>query len=193
MIEKEIKKIAKGAWWIAVVGGILSIVFGVTALVWPGLTLGVLIHLLGFFVVIIGAIGIVKSFWGISRDPLWWLSLLFSLINLGIGIFLICNPGMTWMVFMTLLIILIFAQSLSDLIIASYTQAKDGKWLWVISGLLGLVFGVIIMFYPDGAALAFIWALGAYAIIRGIVVEVYAFQICGSMKEAKKVSRGKKK
>jgi len=41
-------------WWIFSLRGIIAIVFGLAALLWPALTLGVMVLLFGFFVLLEG-------------------------------------------------------------------------------------------------------------------------------------------
>lgn len=191
MAKRELKKAAKTIWWTVVLGGILSIIFGIVTLVWPELTLATLISIFGVFIIVFGAIGLVESVYDSSMNPIWWLSFLLSAASVGIGVFLLCNPAMTLTLFMVFLIIFIFGRALVDFVAASYARESSDRWLWVLSGILGVVFGFIIIFHPDGATLAFLWAIGLYAIIRGVLMEIYAIRIKGGVEKVKKILKSK--
>lgn len=176
MASDKIKQITKAMWWTVVLGGVLSILFGVLTIVWPGITLSVLVTMFSVFLIVIGVMVLVRSLVNIKVDPLWWMTMLFAILVGGLGVYLFINPEVSMGIFMVLLAIYIFGQSLVDFIAASYAQAKDGKWLFVIAGVLGLIFGAIILFFPAESALAFIWVLGVFALAHGVLVEIYAFR-----------------
>lgn len=183
MFSKEMT-ITKEVWWLMLLTGIISVLFGFVALFWPKLTLGVLVYMYAIFVVIAGAVTLFQSLASIKKDPLWWLMLLFALFNLGIGVFLFRNPQVTAAIFVILLSVFVFVQSIIDLVVASYTKKGDGRWLWIVTGIFGLIAGFVILFYPLAATVAFVWVLGIYALVHGIVAVAYAFQ---TRKELKKL------
>ena len=81
-------------WWTFVVRGILAIVFGLIALVWPGITLMVLVVLFGIYVIIEGVLSLVAAFnnrWMRS----WWILLLEGLAGIVIGCVAFIWPGLT--------------------------------------------------------------------------------------------------
>lgn len=196
MLSKMIKKRTRQVWWLTILTGILSVAFGLTALLWPGITLTALITIFLIFVLILGVVALVESLFSIGSDPLWWLGLLFSIVSIGIGVFLISNPGVTIEVFIIFLAVFVFAQSLMDLVIASYAGENDGKWMWIVSGILGVIFGFVIVLYPEGASLAFVWVLGLYALLQGVISIVYAIRFRHDVKKlksgAKKAKKSKK-
>lgn len=180
------KKLTKEIWWLVVLTGVASIAFGLVALFWPGLTLATLVYMFAIFVVVAGAVALFESLSNIKKDRLWWLALLFALLNIGIGVYLLRNPLVAATFFVVLIAIVIFVQSLFDLVVASYAEKNEGKWLWVVTGVLGLIAGGIILFYPLAASLAFVWVMGLYSLIHGIVAVAYAIQIRSDIKKLKK-------
>ena len=161
------KRITKKIWWSMVLGGIASIIFGLIAMFWPGMTLSVLIWMFGIFVIAMGVVWAFQGFTHINKDPLWWLAGLFGVLAIAVGIYLIGNSTIAIKLFAVLLTIYIFAQSLLDLIAASYSERND-KWIWIMIGILGVILGLVIIFNPTSASLAFVWVLGLYALIHGM-------------------------
>ena len=173
----KLSTITKEAWWTVVIVSASSIIFGLLAIVWPGLTLVFFARLFAAFGIIVGFVGLLGSLAAIQRNPLWWLGMLFALCNIVLAAYLFHEPKVTAVIFATLLAIYVVIQSLIDLVMASFAQKKDHKSMWAITGILGFIAAAIIAFYPVAVSVAFAWVLGMYAFIHGIVGLSYAFQI----------------
>ena len=178
----EAKKLTKEVWWFLILTGLVAVVFGFVTLLMPALTATTLVFLVALFTVIGGLVGLVNALSNISKDRLWWLSLLVSGVSLGIGIFLLRNPLITASLLVLVVAILIFAQSLYDLVIASYATKEEGRWMWIVTGLLGVIAAIALIVYPEKASLAFVWVIGLYALVHGVVNIGYAFQIRKELK-----------
>lgn len=185
MSQDLVRAKAQNIWWAVVSTGVIAIIFGLMTIIWPRITLGILILIFGICVIVAGIVNLIKALDNIKTDRLWWLTLVFSLICIGLGIYLLVYPPATIALFVILLAIFLFAQSFFDFVVASYSEGSD-KWLWVVTGLVGVVFGFVILFNPAVASLAFVWALGAYALVHGAVSLFYAFRIRAKVKKTLK-------
>ena len=47
-------------------------------------------------------------------------------------------------------------------------QVIDNEWLLILSGVLSVVFGVLVFIYPNAGALSILWLIGIYAIAYGV-------------------------
>lgn len=177
------KSITKELWWLVLVSGIVSTLFGLVALFWPKLTLATLVYMYGMFVVLIGTFSLFEALASIKREPLWWLMTIFAVFNIAIGVFLLQNPLVTAAIFVILLAVYVFVQSIIDLVIASYAGKGDNRWLWIITGVFGIAMGFVILFYPLAASVAFVWALGLYTLVHGVVAVAFAIQTRGLVKK----------
>lgn len=184
MFDKKLS-ITKEIWWLVLGTGIVSTLFGLVALFWPKLTLATLIYMYAMFVIVIGAFSLVEALSNIKKDPLWWLMTLFAIFNLVIGVFLLRNPLIAATIFVILLAVFVFVQSIIDLVIASYAGKGDNRWLWILTGVFGIVMGFIILFYPVAASVAFVWALGIYTLVHGVVAIAFAIQTRSFVKKLK--------
>jgi uncharacterized membrane protein HdeD (DUF308 family) len=61
-------------WWILLLRGIVAIIFGVLAFIWPGLTLLTLVLLYGAYALIDGVLALVSAVTGGAPAPRWWLA-----------------------------------------------------------------------------------------------------------------------
>ena len=184
MFDKT-KKLTKQIWWVILLTGVAGILFGALTLFLPGITLVTLIYMLAIFVVISGAIGLFEAISNIKKDRLWWLTLVFALVGISVGVYLARNPMTTASIFVILVSLLILVRSIFDLVVASYMDKKDGRWLWIIPGILGIIAAGAIVLYPVAASLAFIWVLGLYALIHGVMTVGFAMQIRKDVKKLK--------
>ncbi len=197
MLVRNIKEASKSLWWLVVLAGIASILFGLIAIFWTGLTLATLILLFGIFVIVIGVVMLVDALSDIKVDPLWWLTMLLALFGIAIGIYLVMNPSAAVTLFVALLVLYVFVQSIFSLVVASYAEKGDGRWLWVVTGLVGIILGIFMIIYPITASLATVWVLGLYALVQGIMIIAFAFRVRSRIKnlatKSKKTNQKKKK
>jgi uncharacterized membrane protein HdeD (DUF308 family) len=87
--------------WLYLVGGVLSILAGILAFVWPGRTLLVLAGILAWFLVFKGIVDIVAAFSSHGR-PWWWVMLLLGILELLLGMWAAGYPGRALVVFVNL-------------------------------------------------------------------------------------------
>jgi uncharacterized membrane protein HdeD (DUF308 family) len=87
--------------WLYLVGGVLSILAGILAFVWPGRTLLVLSVILAWFLVFKGIVDIVGALAAHGR-PYWWLGLILGILELLLGIWAAGYPGRSLFVFVNL-------------------------------------------------------------------------------------------
>jgi uncharacterized membrane protein HdeD (DUF308 family) len=87
--------------WLYLVGGVLSILAGIMAFVWPGRTLLVLAGILAWFLVFKGIVDIVGALSAHGR-PYWWVGLILGIVELLLGIWAAGYPGRSLFVFVNL-------------------------------------------------------------------------------------------
>jgi uncharacterized membrane protein HdeD (DUF308 family) len=91
----------QGWRWLYLVGGALSFVAGIMALVWPGRTLLVLAGILAWFLVFKGIVDIVAALSNHGR-PYWWVALVLGILELLLGMWAAGYPGRSLFVFVNL-------------------------------------------------------------------------------------------
>src|SRR5712692_10600681 len=68
-------------WWLAALRGVLAIVFGVAAFVWPGLTFDVLVVVFGAYAFVDGVVVLSFGLMAAGEHGRWWPLLSRSFIN----------------------------------------------------------------------------------------------------------------
>lgn len=177
-MSTKVEEYVEDLWWLFVLQGIATLLFGVAALFLPGLTFATLIILFAVYAVVLGVIELVHGFGSIGKSSSWWFSLLVGLVLAGAGVYLIRNPQTALDVFIVLVGAVILARGVFDLVISAFFVKKtESRWLWAIAGVLGVIAGIFLWNNPVSGGLAFVWALGLYALIVGSINLAYAFQV----------------
>ena len=187
--NSKVKKVAKSVWRLFVLSGVLGILFGLFAMFWPDKTVSALMFVFAVFIVAMGFSWLVMSFASMRTDRIWWLSALFAAFCMAVGIHLLANPSTTMKIFVVLVAIAVFARALVDLVKASYSNNVSNRGMWGLLGVLGVVFGVVILTHPTDATVMFVWLVGLYAFIRGVADVIYAFQVRGGVKSLVKTAK----
>jgi hypothetical protein len=69
-------------WWLVALRGLLAILFGITAFVWPGLTWLILILMFGFNAILDGIFAMISGLFRSRYSPRWWVFLVEGFISL---------------------------------------------------------------------------------------------------------------
>jgi uncharacterized membrane protein HdeD (DUF308 family) len=156
-------------WWILALRGILSIIFGVIALVWPSILLGALIVLIGIFVLVDGVLlfGFALS----NRDGLrqWILLLAIGIIGMLVGLILLAVPEVTLTALIYVLAIWAVITGIMQLIAAwNLRHVIERERMLALSGLFTLIFGLLVLFRPGLGLFAIAALFAFYAIFYGV-------------------------
>jgi len=153
-------------WWNYAVAGVITILFGLGALLWPGLTVVILILLFGIFAIVEGVLALVDMFRRMGQRRTWWPQLVLGVVGIVASLFVFAYPGVT--AFVLLYVIAFWA--LATGLIEVLASLATGQLLLLIIGVLTIVFGFILLENPTRGALALITVIGAFAVVRGILL-----------------------
>ena len=67
--------VTKENWWALVLGGLVTLIFGVAAVFWPGITLLVLLYLFSAYVLVSGVLDISAGLGTVGVVDTWFLKL----------------------------------------------------------------------------------------------------------------------
>jgi uncharacterized membrane protein HdeD (DUF308 family) len=95
LMEFAVAAVAPGWKWLYVVIGIVSIVAGLIALMWPGQTFLVLSAIVGWLLLFYGIIDIVFAFSTRHLEGLWWMQLVSGIIMVLLGFWAISPDSAT--------------------------------------------------------------------------------------------------
>lgn len=172
MLQK-IKRIINNLWWLLVVSSIASIIFGTVALLMPGMTIALIVGMFAVLLLVIGMVQFIQGFALISIDKSGWISLILGAFLSIFGIYLIIHPIVSLVTFIVFVGWVLIINGMMEIVFGVVKLGKKASWIF--SGILGVIAGIIIWVYPASGTLAFVWVLGAYALINGIIMLSRAF------------------
>ncbi len=167
-------------WWVFAVRGILGIVFGLIALLYPGLTLAVLVLFLGAYAGLDGILALIAAVGGDGRDRVWYI--LEGIIGIGLAILILSYPVISERALIYVIALWAILTGIVE-ILAGLELPIARDWLLALAGVLSVVFGVLVFANPTAGALAIVWLIGIYAILFGIIELVFGFRLRGMAKE----------
>jgi uncharacterized membrane protein HdeD (DUF308 family) len=172
-------------WWVLVVRGIAAVILGVAVLVWPGIALSVLVLLWGAYAVVDGIFALVMAFQG--RTTHRWITGLEGVVGILAGVATFFWPGITALVLLYMVAAWAILTGILELVAAIQLRKEISGEFWLgLSGVLSVVFGVLLVFFPGTGMLSLLWLLGVYEIAFGIAVVILGFQLRGAISKGGK-------
>lgn len=184
MAKQELSPVAKQLWGLGIAFGVVSILFGILALFWPGLTVALPILLFGVFVLVWGIVGLITSISSMSTDKFWWLELIFSLLAIGLAVYLLRNPEVAAEIFVLFIGLTFLVRGVVDILEGLFDGQRTGgnRVLAIVLGALGIIAGIITLTYPVTAGLAVVWIIGLYAVLYGALLIAFSFRAQAELK-----------
>jgi uncharacterized membrane protein HdeD (DUF308 family) len=169
-----------GHWWALALRGVIAILFGLAALLRPGMALVALILLFGAYALVDGIFAVVGVFGGTRSGTPRWLLLLEGVISILAGIIALIFPGLTAVALLYLVVAWAIVTGLVQIATAiRLRQEITGEWALILGGVLSVIFGLLLAVLPGVGILSLIWLIGAYAVVFGILLLITAFRVRG--------------
>jgi uncharacterized membrane protein HdeD (DUF308 family) len=170
-------------WAPVLVRGLLSVVFGVLALLWPGLTVLALALLFGAWALSTGVSSLVAAVRAIrAHADVWqWLSALgIGLLGIAAAVTAVLWPGITVLVLTVLVATLLIVGGAAEVVFAVRVRKQiNGEWLLIVVGVLAVLTGLAILIWPQPGVLALTMGLGSYAVVTGVLLVVAGLRLRG--------------
>jgi uncharacterized membrane protein HdeD (DUF308 family) len=164
-------------WWAMALRGVLAIVFGVIALVLPGVTMLSLVIVFAAYALVDGVFAIVAAVRAARRHERWGLLVLEGVVDIAAGVLAFLWPGLTIVIFVLLVAAWAIVTGALMTAAAFRLQLDHGRWWLALGGLASLVYGVLLIIAPLIGALVLTWWLGAYALVFGVLLLILAFRL----------------
>jgi uncharacterized membrane protein HdeD (DUF308 family) len=155
-------------WWALVLRGVVAILFGLAAIVWPGLTLEVLILVFAAYMLVDGVFALIGAFTNHTGHTSWWVLLLEGLLGIATGIVTFLFPGLATIALIYIIAFWAMATGILE-VIAAIRLRKEirGELLLAISGIVSFGLGLLLVLFPAAGVLTVIWFIAIYAALFG--------------------------
>jgi uncharacterized membrane protein HdeD (DUF308 family) len=175
--DSEMSEALARNWWAIGLRGVLAMIFGLIALVLPGVTMLSLVIVFAAYALVDGVLAIVAAVRSARRHERWGLLVLEGVVDIAAGVLAFLWPGLTILIFV--LLVAAWAIVTGGLMTAAAfrLQLDHGRWWLALGGLASLVYGVLLIIAPLIGALVLTWWLGAYAIVFGFALMAVAIKL----------------
>jgi uncharacterized membrane protein HdeD (DUF308 family) len=159
-----------GLWWLVLAKGVLTMLAGVAVLASAGESLWMFAVLLGVAALADGVMSVAIGVGGGWTDRPWWEMVLVGVVGILAGLVTLAPEETTVLLLLAIFGCWALARGLVEIASAfALRKVIDGEWLLVMSGVVSVVFGVVLFAYPPNSALAVSTFLGAYLMTFGAV------------------------
>lgn len=167
-------------WWAFLLRGVLAVIFGLIAVFYPGAAFLSLVLIFGAFALVDGVFAIVAAFAGGVQSESWWWLILEGIFGILIGLLTIIQPAAMGLAWVFVIGVWAVVTGVFEIITAIRLRKEiTGEWALVVGGLLSVIFGLLLSFYPVSGALAVGFIVGIYALIFGVLFIILAFRLRG--------------
>ena len=138
-----------------------------------GFTLGNLFF--GVFAIVDGILEISTA---LDRDEGRWIPVLAGVISILVGVLTFMAPHVTAIVLLFYIAVWAMVRGVLDIVLAVRLRREiQGEWRLVLAGIASITFGALLLARPGAGALTIVWLIGAYAILAGVLLTMFAFKV----------------
>jgi uncharacterized membrane protein HdeD (DUF308 family) len=153
----------RSLWWLVVTAGLVSLVVGVLALVYPDKTLSAIAVIFGIYLLIVGIIGIGLTLGGEEDRP---LGLLVGILAVIAGLIVIRHPGQSLeLIALAVGIYLVLAGILRFVVALQLPVARAYS---LAVALIDLAAGIVLVAWPSFGVTTFAVVFGIVLLLRGV-------------------------
>ena len=176
-IAADARALCKRTWWVFLIGGLASLLFGVVAFAKPGIALLVLSMFFAGAILVDGAFSIVGSIQNREKDG-WWVMLLIGILGVGVGGYALMNPPISMLAFVYLVALQAILLGVFLVMLGYRVRlATSREWLLYVTGALSVLFGILVVAQPGAGSLTIVYMIAAWAIVIGALKLAFAFRI----------------
>lgn len=177
-MSKELTVMLSDNWWALVLRGLAAVLFGIIALLSPGITLTTLVLLFGIYAFIDGVFAIATVIKKRNGQRPTWAWLLEGVVGIAAGVLAFVLPGATALALLYLIAGWAVATGILEIVVAFKLRKEiKGEWLLFIAGALSVVFGLFIAMFPAASVVVVIAMVGFYAVFFGVLLTLLGLRL----------------
>jgi uncharacterized membrane protein HdeD (DUF308 family) len=147
--------------------GVVAVIVGIIAIAWPQVTVYALVILFAVYAFMAAVLQAVRAFSSRAAGPVFG-HLLLALIDLAAGVIALVWPGPTALVLVLVVGIWAFVGGFFEIFAAFQSgQTAGTRALFVVGGLVSILFGVVLFARPGVGAVTLALLFGLFTLIYG--------------------------
>lgn len=166
-VANRVSDLCSRNWWVFLVGGIASVLFGVLAFINPGIALLVLGMFFAAYVLVDGAVNIWGALSNRDKDG-WWVVLLLGAAGVVIGGYALLVPPVSMLALIYVVAFIAMFNGLSFIYLGwKIREDIANEWVLFLVGTLSVLFALLIMFNPLAGGVSIVYIIATWAILVG--------------------------
>lgn len=166
------------AWGWILLRGVAGIAFGAMAILWPGVTVVVLVIMWGAWAFVDGVAALVTAWQAREPGKPLWPLLVIGVLGVAAGLVTLFAPAVAAAALLAFIAAWAIATGVLQVVHAIRVRKDiDNEWLLILSGILSVLVGVFILLQPGSGALAIVWIVAFWSILSGVLLVGAAFRL----------------
>jgi uncharacterized membrane protein HdeD (DUF308 family) len=172
------KEFFVGVWTAVLFRGLASLVFGILAFVYPAITVKLLVMIFGVYTLFDGAAALWSAVTTKDKESNRFWTGLQGVAGIITGVICLFLPVIGALYFILMVGFWYIFNGIMQIVSAIALRKEIENEIWLgLSGILSVVLGVAIIFYPKAGALGILWLIATSAIIIGVVLVLLALKL----------------
>lgn len=177
MATLEVVVEPRRAWPLVAVRGVFAILFGLFALIWPGVTLLALAVLYAVYAIFDGVGGVMQAFRPGDAGHRTAYAVL-GVLGVIAGIVVLAWPGLTVVLLAVLVGVWAIVIGVAEIAAAIRLRKQiQGEAFLILAGLVSVAAGVVIVIDPIAGTYGIALLAGIYALVHGVALLALAFRL----------------
>lgn len=164
-------------WWVVALRGVLAILFGIVAIVLPGVAITSLVLLFAAYMLVDGFLAIVAGVRAARQGERWGWLIFEGIANILASAIALLWPLVTVLFFVYLMSAWAIVSGTMLVIAAFRLHVDHGRWLMLFGGIVSVIWGILLVLWPFAGALMLTWWMGGYALFFGAALIALAFRL----------------
>jgi uncharacterized membrane protein HdeD (DUF308 family) len=167
---------ARSAWPAFLAAAIGAIVLGIVLLAWPKATLTIVAILIGASLVVAGLLRIIDGFTAHDASGGRRVAhVLIGLLAIIVGLYCIRHYHVTIAALAILVGLFWILHGIADIAAGLFAGPFPARGLTVVAGILSLVAGLIVLFWPTISLTVLVVVIGIWLLVYGVLMAITAF------------------
>jgi uncharacterized membrane protein HdeD (DUF308 family) len=166
-------------WWMMAVRGAFAIVFGLTLVLWPDVTLATVVVLFGAYAVLDGLWAIGAAAWASARSFDAWPVALEGAVSVVLGGIALLWPFVSREFIYVVAFWGLLTGALEIFEAVGLPRETAGHWLLGTGGVSSVFLALLILMLPRADAASVVPLIAAYAFVFGVLVSLAAIRFRG--------------
>lgn len=165
-------------WWAVLIRGIIAVIFGILAYLWPGATWVAVAILFGAYALVDGIFAIIAAVRAAETQQRSWPFVIEGIVGIVIAAITFYDVRITIFALYFTIAAWAFLTGIFEIVAAIELRKHVANEFWLIlGGIASIAFAVLMIWFPLAGFLAITWLIAAYAIVFGIMLIALAFRL----------------